>query len=121
MFLPACCFVAIYDGENSSSIRYSQFRQKDRVMHQERPMQLATSRNKPEVGKVAFNWEDPLGLDAELTSEERMVRDTAHGYCQDKLFPGVMSNLETIDTHEGTHDVRGLILGRAQTGIQAFF
>src|SRR6187402_1154661 len=60
-------------------------------MHQERPMQLAKSRSKPEVGKVAFSWEDPLGLDAELTSEERMVRDSAHGYCQDKLFPGVIA------------------------------
>lgn len=31
-----------------------------------------------------------------------------------------MVNLETVNTYEGTHDVHGLILGRAQTGIQAF-
>jgi glutaryl-CoA dehydrogenase len=31
------------------------------------------------------------------------------------------SNLETVNTYEGTHDVHALILGRAQTGIQAFF
>ncbi|MBZ9999819.1 MULTISPECIES: acyl-CoA dehydrogenase [unclassified Mesorhizobium] len=30
-------------------------------------------------------------------------------------------NLETVNTYEGTHDVHALILGRAQTGIQAFF
>jgi glutaryl-CoA dehydrogenase len=30
-------------------------------------------------------------------------------------------NLETVNTHEGTHDVHALILGRAQTGLQAFF
>src|SRR4029450_13067304 len=29
-------------------------------------------------------------------------------------------NLETVNTYEGTHDVRALILGRAQTGISAF-
>jgi glutaryl-CoA dehydrogenase len=29
-------------------------------------------------------------------------------------------NLETVNTYEGTHDVHALILGRAQTGIQAF-
>ena len=32
-----------------------------------------------------------------------------------------MSNLETVNTYEGTHDVHALILGRAQTGLQAFF
>jgi glutaryl-CoA dehydrogenase len=30
-------------------------------------------------------------------------------------------NLETVNTYEGTHDVHALILGRAQTGMQAFF
>ena len=32
-----------------------------------------------------------------------------------------MNNLETVNTYEGTHDVHALILGRAQTGLQAFF
>jgi len=32
-----------------------------------------------------------------------------------------MSNLETVNTYEGTHDIHALILGRAQTGRQAFF
>ncbi len=36
-----------------------------------------------------FNWEDPLGLDADLTEEERMVRDSARAFCQDKLMPRV--------------------------------
>jgi glutaryl-CoA dehydrogenase len=31
-----------------------------------------------------------------------------------------MINLETVNTYEGTHDIHALILGRAQTGIQAF-
>src|SRR5262245_51850679 len=49
------------------------------------------------VGKPAislkdadFNWEDPLDLEGELSEEERMVRDTARGYAQDKLFPQVL-------------------------------
>jgi glutaryl-CoA dehydrogenase len=32
-----------------------------------------------------------------------------------------MVNLESVNTYEGTHDIHALILGRAQTGIQAFF
>ena len=32
-----------------------------------------------------------------------------------------VANLETVNTYEGTHDVHALILGRAQTGLQAFF
>ena len=32
-----------------------------------------------------------------------------------------MLNLEAVNTYEGTHDIHALILGRAQTGIQAFY
>ncbi|HLU80135.1 MAG TPA: acyl-CoA dehydrogenase [Burkholderiaceae bacterium] len=39
---------------------------------------------------ASFNWEDPLLLDAQLTDEERMVRDAARAYCQDKLAPRVL-------------------------------
>src|SRR5437588_7245101 len=44
-----------------------------------------------ELKDAAFNWEDPLDLESELSEEERMVRDTARGYAQDKLFPRVLS------------------------------
>ncbi|OUL88918.1 acyl-CoA dehydrogenase family protein, partial [Paraburkholderia hospita] len=37
-----------------------------------------------------FNWEDPLLLNQQLTEEERMVRDAAHAYAQDKLAPRVL-------------------------------
>jgi glutaryl-CoA dehydrogenase len=40
--------------------------------------------------KASFNWEDPLLLDAQLTEDERMVRDAAAAYCQDKLAPRVL-------------------------------
>ena len=55
--------------------------------------QLAEKRDaKPAAIKdAAFDWEDPLDLEGELTEEERMVRDTARGYAQDKLFPRVLS------------------------------
>ena len=38
-----------------------------------------------------FNWEDPLDLEGELSEDERMVRDTARGYAQDKLMPRVLT------------------------------
>ncbi|MGS2719383.1 acyl-CoA dehydrogenase [Paraglaciecola aestuariivivens] len=38
----------------------------------------------------AFNWQDPMFLDGQLTEEERMIRDTAHDYCQQKLLPRVL-------------------------------
>jgi glutaryl-CoA dehydrogenase len=38
-----------------------------------------------------FDWQDPLDLEGELTEEERMVRDTARGYAQDKLAPRVLT------------------------------
>src|SRR5499425_552043 len=44
----------------------------------------------PQREDAAFNWEDPLDFEGELTEEERMVRDTARGYAQDKLFPRVL-------------------------------
>jgi len=40
--------------------------------------------------KATFHWEDPLLLDQQLTEEERMVRDSARAYCQDKLAPRVL-------------------------------
>ena len=40
--------------------------------------------------KPAFKWEDPLLLSEQLTEEERMVRDSAQAFCQDKLMPRVL-------------------------------
>src|SRR5499427_9559719 len=44
----------------------------------------------PQREDAAFNWQDPLDFEGELTEEERMVRETARGYAQDKLFPRVL-------------------------------
>jgi glutaryl-CoA dehydrogenase len=40
--------------------------------------------------KAAFAWEDPLLLDAALTEDERMIRDSARAFCQERLQPGVL-------------------------------
>ena len=40
--------------------------------------------------KRLFDWQDPLSLDDLLSEEERMVRDAAHAYCQDKLMPRIL-------------------------------
>ena len=39
--------------------------------------------------RPTFDWQDPLLLDAQLTETERLVRDTAHDYAQEKLMPRV--------------------------------
>ncbi|MDQ2088619.1 acyl-CoA dehydrogenase [Marimonas arenosa] len=53
----------------------------------------------------------------------RMARDMHGGNGISLEFQVIrhMLNLETVNTYEGTHDVHALILGRAQTGLQAFF
>ena len=40
---------------------------------------------------LPFDWQDPFDLNAQLTDEERLVRDTAEGYAQEKLLPRVTS------------------------------
>jgi glutaryl-CoA dehydrogenase len=53
----------------------------------------------------------------------RLARDMhgGNGISQEYHVMRVLANLETVNTYEGTHDIHALILGRAQTGIQAFF
>ncbi|UEM01334.1 acyl-CoA dehydrogenase [Skermanella rosea] len=50
-------------------------------------------------GPAAFQWEDPLLLEEELSEEERMVRDSARSYCQDKLMTRVLE----ANRHEHFH------------------
>jgi glutaryl-CoA dehydrogenase len=53
----------------------------------------------------------------------RMARDMhgGNGIADEFHVIRHMVNLETVNTYEGTYDIHGLILGRAQTGLQAFF
>ena len=50
------------------------------------------------TARNAFNWADPLLLDQQLTDDERMVREAAASYCQDKLMPRVLESFR----HEQT-------------------
>jgi|TARA_R110002126_G_scaffold291807_1_gene459714 glutaryl-CoA dehydrogenase len=43
------------------------------------------------MSALAYHWEDPLHLDAQLTEEERAIRDMARNYAQDKLQPRVLN------------------------------
>jgi glutaryl-CoA dehydrogenase len=43
----------------------------------------------PKTSKLDFQWEDPFLIDADLSEEERMIRDAARDYCQGKLAPRV--------------------------------
>ena len=52
------------------------------------------------MARSAFQWDDPFLLDQQLTDEERMVREAAAAYCQDKLAPRVLEAFrhEKMDT-----------------------
>ena len=42
------------------------------------------------TARTQFQWDDPLLLDEQLSEDERMVRDAAHDYCQEKLMPRIL-------------------------------
>jgi glutaryl-CoA dehydrogenase len=54
---------------------------------------------KPNDMKPAFKWDDPLLLEDQLAEDERMVRDSARAYAQDKLMPRILeaNRHETFD------------------------
>ena len=49
---------------------------------------LETGRSKSQF--AAFQWDDALRLDGQLSEDERAIRDAANAYCQEKLFPRVL-------------------------------
>jgi glutaryl-CoA dehydrogenase len=77
-------------------------------------------------GFSAFNWQDPLLLDQQISDDERAVRDAAQSYCEKKLAPRVLNAFghEQTDTaifrEMGELGLLGATLGRAQMGIAAF-
>jgi glutaryl-CoA dehydrogenase len=50
------------------------------------------------MAHAAFNWQDPFLLDHQLTEDERMVREAAAAYCQDKLAPRVLNAFRNEQT-----------------------
>ena len=47
---------------------------------------------------VQFNWQDPFLMEEQLSEEERMVRDTARQYAQNKLLPRVKNAYRNEET-----------------------
>ena len=47
---------------------------------------------------VQFNWQDPFLMEEQLSAEERMVRDTARQYAQNKLLPRVKNAYRNEET-----------------------
>ncbi|GBE42327.1 acyl-CoA dehydrogenase [bacterium BMS3Bbin10] len=54
----------------------------------------AHAQNAP-ASKTVFNWSDPLDLDNQLSEEERMVRDNAHRFAQEKLMPRILEGFRS--------------------------
>src|SRR5215813_10957215 len=59
----------------------------------------AAVKAKPQQAKPVFDWQDPLLLEDALSEEERMLRDSARDYCQEKLMPRVLE----ANRHEHFH------------------
>jgi glutaryl-CoA dehydrogenase len=55
----------------------------------------------PNKRRAQFHWDDPLLLEQQLTDDERMVRDAARAYCQDKLQPRVLQAFRHEQTDPG--------------------
>jgi glutaryl-CoA dehydrogenase len=70
----------------------------------------------PQKTKARFNWADPFMLDRQLTDEERMIRDSARAYCQDKLAPRVLEMFRNEGTDVsifrelGALDMLGIVI-----------
>ena len=66
--------------------------------------------------ETRFTWNDPLLLEHQLTDEERMVRDTARAYCQDRLAPRVLEMFRherpdpSIFREMGALDLLGIVI-----------
>ena len=72
----------------------------------------------PEI--ISLVKRNNCGKSLEISRHARDLHG-GNGIMEDYNVMRHMCNLETVNTYEGTHDVHALILGRAQTGLQAFF
>jgi glutaryl-CoA dehydrogenase len=57
--------------------------------------------------KVVFQWDDPFRLEDQLTEDERMIRDTAHAFAQEKLLPRVTEAFREEKTDRAIFDEMG--------------
>jgi glutaryl-CoA dehydrogenase len=74
------------------------------------------------TSETRFNWSDPLLLDQQLTHEEKMVRETARAYAQDKLAPRVLEMFRhektdpSIFQEMGALDLLGIVIPQEYGG-----
>ena len=61
--------------------------------------------------RASFRWDDPLLFDDQLTEDERLIRDTARGYAQDKLMPRV------VDAYMQEHTDRAIFNEMGELGL----
>jgi glutaryl-CoA dehydrogenase len=72
--------------------------------------------------EARFDWSDPLLLDQQLTHEERLVRDTARAYCQERLAPRVLDSFRREHTDVaifrelGSLDMLGMVIPEEHGG-----
>jgi glutaryl-CoA dehydrogenase len=65
-----------------------------------------TDTTQQQTTRTSFDWKDPMFLEQQLTDEERMIRDAASDYCQDRLMPRVkMANREESFDREIMHEL----------------
>src|SRR5712691_10780991 len=75
--------------------------------------------------RASFRWDDPLRFDDQLTEDERLIRDTARSYAQDKLVPRVIDAYmeektdRAIFTEMGALGLLGVTVPEAYGGAEA--
>ncbi len=79
------------------------------------------------AAKAAFRWDDPFLIDDQLTEDERLIRDTAHDYAQDKLLPRVIDAYlqektdRSIFNEMGSLGLLGVTVPEAYGGSEASY
>src|SRR3712207_1011559 len=75
-----------------------------------RTYMTAVPQAKPkEAAPASFRWDDPFLLGEQLTDDERMVRDTARAYAQEKLLPRVIEAYREEKTDRAIFDEMGAL------------
>src|SRR5215468_9019407 len=75
--------------------------------------------------RASFRWDDPLRFDDQLTEDERLIRDTARSYAQDKLLPRVIDAYmeektdRAIFNEMGALGLLGVTIPQAYGGAEA--
>jgi hypothetical protein len=73
----------------------------------------------PKATKQAFQWDDPLSLEGQITADERAVRDTAHVYCQEQSSVRRQLRSQTRGSErEDANPARGLHHGRLEQRLR---